>query len=101
MNEHTNLLVVTDYFSKMVLAFPLRKANTNNICRRLEDEVFLKYSVIQVLLCDSGTQFTSAKLAELAELRINSESLLMVGIAHRITPLSVRMGSLRPVIGHI
>lgn len=66
-NGHTDLLVMTDYFSKMVQACPLRKANANNICRCLEEDIFLKYSVLQVLICDYGTQFASNRLADLAE----------------------------------
>lgn len=66
-NGHMDLLVVTDYFSKMVQAFSLRKANANDICRRLEDEIFLRYSVPEVLICDSDTQFVSNRLADLAE----------------------------------
>lgn len=63
---YTDLFVVTDYFSKYVLAFPLRASNGLNIIKRLEDVVFLKFSVPQYLIFDNGTQFTGNAFRTLA-----------------------------------
>lgn len=66
-NGYTELLVVTDYFSKYVLTFPLRNSTGAKIVKHLENDVFLKFSVPQYLICDNGTQFTSRVFKTLAE----------------------------------
>ena len=55
------ILVVTDYFSKFSLVFPLRKATSSIIIRRIEEHVFLMFGVPRLLLCDNGPQYRSAE----------------------------------------
>lgn len=55
------ILVVTDYFSKFSMIFPLRKATTSAIIKYIEESVFLVFGVPRVLLCDNGPQYRSAE----------------------------------------
>lgn len=56
---YTFILVITDYFSKFSLLFPLRLATAKAISEVTENSVFLLFGVPQVLLCDNGTQYRS------------------------------------------
>jgi hypothetical protein len=58
-NGFMHVLVVGDYFSKFSLFFPLRRATSAAVIRKLEDEVFLMYGAPQYLLTDNGKQFVS------------------------------------------
>lgn len=62
-----HLLVVTDYLSKYTLLFPLRSATGQNICRRLEKEVFLVYGVPKTIICDNGSAFRSKEFSKLVQ----------------------------------
>ena len=53
------LAVTVCLFSKYVWIRPLRKASTKEVCRHLEEDVFLKYGPPAVILCDNGTQYAS------------------------------------------
>ena len=59
VHGNTHLLVISDYFSKFVLLFPLRKASAKNLCSHLENSVFLLFGVPQVIICDNGVQMRS------------------------------------------
>lgn len=61
------ILVVTDYFSKFSLFFPLRKATATTISQAIEDHVFMIFGVPQVLLCDNGTQYRSKEFRSLLQ----------------------------------
>lgn len=58
-NGNSFILVVTDYLSKFPLLFPLRKATSEAIIKKIENEVFLIFGVPRILLCDNGPQFRS------------------------------------------
>lgn len=47
------ILVVSDYFSKYVVLFPLRSATAEMLCRKIEGKIFLTYGVPEILICDS------------------------------------------------
>lgn len=64
-NEY--LLVVCDWFTKYPLLCPLRKATSTNICRFLENEVFLVYGVPQYIICDNGRQLVSREIQDLVK----------------------------------
>ncbi|XP_063222375.1 uncharacterized protein LOC134530951 isoform X1 [Bacillus rossius redtenbacheri] len=53
------LLVVTDLFSRWVEAFPLAKADSSSILKKLQDEVFPRWGYPKSILTDNGVQFTS------------------------------------------
>ena len=59
------ILVVSDYFSKMVLTFPLRQATAQSIVKYIENDVFLLFGVPQFLICDNGVQFKSHQFRDL------------------------------------
>lgn len=59
------LFVVSDYFSKYVLLFPLRNATARAICKCLEKSVFLVHGVCRILYTDNGPQFTSKEFRNL------------------------------------
>lgn len=56
---NTQLLVVTDWFTKFVLVQPMTKATSSNVIKFLENQVFLTFGVPQIIMCDNGVQFTS------------------------------------------
>ncbi|KAJ8968241.1 hypothetical protein NQ314_002388 [Rhamnusium bicolor] len=60
------ILVVTDYLSKFALVFALRTASTENIIRKIREEVFLIFGVARKVICDNGPQFRSKKFADFA-----------------------------------
>lgn len=53
----TYILVVTDYFSKFSMVFPLRNSNATTVIKNIEENVFLVFGVPRVVLCDNGPQF--------------------------------------------
>jgi Integrase core domain len=58
--QHRFLLVITDYFSKFTLLFPLRQATAQAIVRHTED-TFLMFGVPQFVRSDNGTQYKSTQ----------------------------------------
>lgn len=64
---HKYILSVTDYFSKYVLFFPIRTANSKTLTRIIEEEVFLVYGVPQFLGSDNGKQMISHDFKKLAQ----------------------------------
>jgi RNase H-like domain found in reverse transcriptase/Reverse transcriptase (RNA-dependent DNA polymerase)/Integrase zinc binding domain/Integrase core domain/gag-polyprotein putative aspartyl protease len=58
-NGNSYVLVVVCNFSKYVFLFPMRSADAIKTISLLENEVFLKFSVPNVVLSDNGPQFKS------------------------------------------
>lgn len=67
MKGHQYICVITDYFSKYSLLFPLRTSNTETVCRVIEEGVFLVYGVPRIIICDNGPQYRSRQFQSLAE----------------------------------
>lgn len=59
------IFVISDYFSKFVLTFPLRSANALKICEHLENDVFLLFGVPKYIIADNGTQFRGKHFTDL------------------------------------
>lgn len=59
-------LVVTDHLTKFALTFHLRKSSAEVIVKRIEEHVFLLFSVPKLILCDNGLQFKSSTFLKLA-----------------------------------
>jgi hypothetical protein len=49
-------LVVTDYFTKYVMTFPMRSATAKALTKCVEEQIFLVYGTPRMLICDNGTQ---------------------------------------------
>lgn len=60
-------IVVTDYFSKYVLIFPVRTATAAVLTRYVENDVFLVYGVPKNIICDNGVQMKSAIFGKMCE----------------------------------
>lgn len=60
--QNSYMLVVNCCFSKYCLIFPLRQATAVNICKKLEDSVFLVHGIPQTIIMDNGTQFTGKEV---------------------------------------
>lgn len=56
---NVSLLIVLDQFSKFVFLKPLKKADTTNIVRFIESDVFHIFGVAESILSDNGVQFLS------------------------------------------
>lgn len=52
-----SILVVSDYLSKYVLLHPMRDSTSNPVCKFLEEEIFLVYSVPPIITVDNATIF--------------------------------------------
>ncbi|KAG5876899.1 hypothetical protein JTB14_001183 [Gonioctena quinquepunctata] len=61
------ILVVTDYFSKYYLVFPMRTSTAEMVTRRIGEEVILVYGAPRLLLCDNGPQYRSHQFRKLAK----------------------------------
>lgn len=61
------LLVVSDWFTKYTLLFPMRQALASTVVRLVEDNVFLVYGVPQFIICDNGVQFAGTEFKNLAK----------------------------------
>lgn len=62
---NTQLLVVTDWFTKFVLVQPMAKATAAGVIKFLENQVFLLFGVPQIVMCDNGVQFISKEFKSL------------------------------------
>lgn len=61
------LLVVSDWFTKYTLLFPMRQALASTVVRLVENNVFLVYGVPQFIICDNGVQFAGTEFKDLAK----------------------------------
>lgn len=59
------ILVVTDYFSKFVVLFPVRSATAKSLSRLVEENIFLVYGVPEYIICDNGPQMRSKEFRDL------------------------------------
>jgi hypothetical protein len=60
-------LVVTDYFTKYVLTFPMRSATAKALTKCVEEQIFLVYGTPRMLICDNGTQLRGRSFRALCE----------------------------------
>lgn len=63
-NGHTFLFVIMDCFTKFIVLIPLRRAETNITIKSLEEQVFLKFGVPEILISDNGPQFIAKRFRE-------------------------------------
>lgn len=62
---NTVLYVISDWYSKFVLLYPMRNADTAKMCTILERDVFLRFGVPQTIISDNGSQFLSNQFKSL------------------------------------
>lgn len=62
---NTMLFVITCWFSKLALLFPLRTAKADKICEILENQILL-FGAPKAIISDNGKQFNSNAFKELA-----------------------------------
>ena len=62
------IMVVGDYFSRWMEAFPIPNQEASTVAERLVDEVFLRFSAPEQLHSDQGRQFESKLMAEVCKL---------------------------------
>ena len=67
-NGYEMLLVVVDYFSKWVEAFPIRNKSGETVADLLLNEVFLRYTTPEYLHSDRGKEFMASVVHELSRL---------------------------------
>uniref|UniRef100_A0A1Y1M360 RNA-directed DNA polymerase n=1 Tax=Photinus pyralis TaxID=7054 RepID=A0A1Y1M360_PHOPY len=61
------VLVVTDYFSKYVVTFPLRNATAKQLVNCIEEGIFLVYGTPQFNICDNGVQMKSKEFQQVCK----------------------------------
>lgn len=59
--------ITTDYYSTLVVAKPLSDATAQAVTRHVEEDIFLKYGVPRLLLCENGKQNTSKLYTKMLE----------------------------------
>lgn len=64
---HRFLLVISDYFSKYSLLYPLRTATASKVTEILEKEIFLVYGVPKFILVDNGVQYKSKQFRKMVD----------------------------------
>ena len=64
-------MVVGDYFSCWMEAFPIPNLEASTVAEKLVDEMFLWYSTPEQLHSDQGRQFESQRMMEICKLQTN------------------------------
>ena len=67
-NGNSYILVVADYFTRWMEAFPLPNQEATTVANKLVDDVFLRFSIPEQLHTDQGRQFESQLLHEVCKL---------------------------------
>lgn len=62
------ILVVSDYFTRWIEAFPLPDEKAETIARKLVDEIFLRFGLPEQFHTDQGRQFEGTLMAEICRL---------------------------------
>lgn len=65
--QNTVILVITDWFTKYISCFALRKATASKVVQILEEQIFLTYGVPEIIIMDNGKQFAGKELKRLLE----------------------------------
>ena len=67
-NKNKYILVVADYFTHWVEAFPLPNQEACTVATKLVDEIFLRFAVPEQLHSDQGRQFEAQVITEICKL---------------------------------
>ena len=62
------IMVVRDYFSQWMEAFPIPNLEATTVAEKLVEEIFLRFSVLEQLHFDQGRQFESKLITEICQL---------------------------------
>ena len=62
------IMVVGDYFSRWMEAFPIPNQEATTVAEKLVEEIFLRFSVPEQLHSDQGRQFESKLITEICQL---------------------------------
>lgn len=68
-NGRCHMLVLMDLFSKWTLLFPVRKIESKEVCRIIEDCWFRRYATPEVLVSDNATTFVDKEFQALLSKR--------------------------------
>jgi len=72
------LLIVLDHYSKFILLKPLRTATSGHLCEFIENQIFNRFSVPEIITTDNGNQFRAKQFQALLE---------KYGVHHNRTPI--------------
>ena len=67
-NGNQYILVVADYFTRWVEAFPLPNQEASTVATKLVEDIFLRFSVPEQLHSDQGRQFEAHLITEICKL---------------------------------
>lgn len=66
--QETYILVVGDYFTRWMEAYPIPNQEATTVAKKLTDEFFFRFSPPEQLHSDQGRQFESQLIAEICKL---------------------------------
>jgi ribonuclease HI len=64
---HKFVLLTTDYFTKWVVAIPLKKVTSENMVEFVKEHIIYRFGIPQTITTDQGTPFTSSEFRDFAE----------------------------------
>ena len=67
-NKNRYILVVADYFTRWMEAFPLPNQEASTVATKLVDDVFFRFSVPKQLQSDQGRQLKPQLLSKICKL---------------------------------
>lgn len=62
------LFVVLDCFTKFITLVPVRKGDSNSAIKVLDEQIFTKFGVPEIIISDNGTPFVSKSFEEFVEI---------------------------------
>ena len=72
------ILVAIDYFTKWIKAKSYAKLTSKKVCNFVEENIITKFSVLETIITDNGTIFTSDRFKEYtASLKIQLEQSML------------------------
>jgi transposase InsO family protein len=64
---HKFVLLAIDYFTKWVVAIPLKKVTSENMVEFVKEHIIYRFGIPQTITTDRRTQFTSSEFGDFAE----------------------------------
>ena len=98
-NQH--ILVLTDYYTKWVEAFPMKNMEANTVARILVREIIARHGAPERIITDRGSQFMAKVFCEIAEVVQTKHSPTTAYHPQTDGQTERTIGSLKRIIGKL